>query len=173
MKIYQEKPVRTASKAIRTGKPTRKKLAGYAKELLELLDVTIREEFSCYEPLRRYVRIGCDPLCRTVLRACQDNGFRLEIGYWSRTGDGIEEEHKITTSRELKKLCSRLRERLTSQPGWRETLSDLKLPIYRVYSWTRKESNDPRFGDIVRLADKLGYYIKWYDKNTKRNVEVF
>ena len=160
-------------KRIRCKEMTQQILTGYAKELLELLDSTITEKFKCYEPLRKYIRAGRDPLMRTVLKACLDNEFRLVIGYWSREGDGIEEEHEIGTDEQLKKLCNRLRGRLRENPDRKNILAELGLPPQRIYTWTRKKSNHPRFGDIVRLADMLGYYIKWYDTQRKRYEEVF
>ena len=174
MRIHKEKTAQISSKPVRHGTITQRKIDGYPLELLELLDQTIRDQTgNVYEPLRKYVRQKRDPMTSTVLRACREHNLQLVIGRWSRTGGGIEEEHRITSDKEMKRFCNRLRERTAVSPERDRILLELSIPQYRIYSWTRAKSNNPRFSDLVRLADRLYYYIHWYDASQKRKVEVF
>ena len=157
-----------------SGEITRKKLDGFALELVRLLNDMIRERTGRQmETVRRYAKHARNPLTSTVLNACRAN--RLDLVIERYDGGTLKERYFLQRDPEAKRVCIRLRDRIQEvYPRRRMQLfAEQGLPRYRLDDWCSEDCTSPRFGELVRLAAALGYHVCFFDETNDRFYEVF
>lgn len=152
------------------GHLTRKTCEGRGLELIQALDAGIHYKTGYYhESVRKFARAERDPLTSTILDACREYGMQLVA---SRNTDGAG-DIPMTHDEDVRRYCLTLRRHLLEEHrrDYAQILYDIDLSTTKLAQWTREQCSSPRFGELVRLAYRLGYRIWFFDLSSNTKIQ--